>query len=130
VATALGARWRWEICAAQFAGLRLGAPAGGAGERLAARARGRRRRRVTRLVAGSSLAAASASGEHLVEATETGECLQMQWGHAARCRRRRASAHAGSVGVRHALSCRQRHRDAVDGSEIFADVVVVIRSSV
>ena len=65
----------------------------------------------------------------LVEAAvEPGECL----GDAirccrGRCSRRRNSSRVG-VGVRHALELsRQRIETLVDGGEVFADVIVVIR---
>jgi len=65
----------------------------------------------------------------LVEAAiETGKCLC----HAVRRRRGRCRRRCNStrvrVGVRHAFELpRQRIETLIDGSEIFADVVVVIR---
>jgi hypothetical protein len=65
----------------------------------------------------------------LVEAAiETGECLcDAVGGCRGRCCRRRNSTRV-RVGVRHAFELsRQRIETLVDGSEVFADIVVVIR---
>jgi hypothetical protein len=65
----------------------------------------------------------------LVEAAiETGECLCDAVGRRrVRCRRRCNSTRV-RVGVRHAFELsRQRIETLVDGGEVFADVIVVIR---
>ena len=65
----------------------------------------------------------------LIEAAvEPGECLGDAVGRRrVRCRRRRNSARV-RVGVRHAFELsRQRIETLVDGGEVFADVIVVIR---
>jgi hypothetical protein len=65
----------------------------------------------------------------LVEAAiETGECLCDAVGRCfGRCRRRRRSTPL-RVALRHAFELsRQRIETLVDGGEVFADIVVVIR---
>ncbi len=64
----------------------------------------------------------------LVEAAvEPGECLGDAVGRRGRCGRRCNSSRV-RVGVRHAFELsRQRIETLVDGGEVFADVIVVIR---